>query len=918
MSNFWGELYNKGYFSIRNVQPGKYILSVSYIGYQSQKKNIEVFKGKTLKLDFFLYRETLKGETVIVTAQAKGQMAAINEQLSSSEIKNVVSKARIRELPDANAAESVGRLPGISILREGGEGNKVVIRGLSPKYNKVMIDGVAMSSTDGGDRSVDMSMISSYSLEGIEAIKAPTANMDGDQIGGAVNFIIKTAEKGLKYNIVLQGGYNNLKKTYNDYMIVGGISNRFLDDKLGLFAQVNIEQKNLSSNQMGAGYYLIEKNIDTTNSVYNENLSLTNSVRERKRYGGTLTFDYKIPNGLIYFKNFLSSGDTHNNEYYEGFDIKERGHNYSTSGIKNDLLVYNNILSYKQQFSAIKIKAKLAHSYSENKTPNNISFSFYSPADLTEIPYRLPPEQIPDFAKNNIDNAFLASISDNTEVIKGRKIMASLDLATDINISNQINGQIKFGGKYKYNDRYYDFEGSGGVMFLGSGQATKDAILSAFPWMQKTTPLGSTILPYSLFIDKNFKHGEFLKGQYNLGPVANINLMNKVVNVVRNLEQPSPETYSYLQMSSTTSDYSGNEYLTAAYLMADFNLTNKIKFIPGIRYEHNKTEYTGVQGISATAFPEQKYVHNDTTTERSIENWLPMIHLQYKPFDWLQIRLAYTKTLSRPDFNLIIPRKDIGQKEIIFNNYKLKPERSENLDLYFAFSNNYVGLFTAGVFQKNISDMIFWTDRRILIKPSDFNLDASQKGKFIITQENNTELTIVKGIELDWQTNFWYLPSFLKGFVLNINYTNVFSEAKYPRTIIKSEYLLEPPYGVKLTNQDTTYSDRLLNQPVHILNVALGYDFKDFSCRLSMLFQSNIFSGPNFWPELRTYTDDYLRWDFSMKQKLPWEGLQVYLNLVNISAAIDKVINAGSNFPTSEEHYGRTIQFGLRWEPFDN
>ena len=74
-----------------------------------------------------------------MSAQAEGQLAAINEQLRSNRIVNVVSAARIQELPDANAAEAVGRLPGVAIQRNAGEGEKVVVRGLSPKYTNVTV-----------------------------------------------------------------------------------------------------------------------------------------------------------------------------------------------------------------------------------------------------------------------------------------------------------------------------------------------------------------------------------------------------------------------------------------------------------------------------------------------------------------------------------------------------------------------------------------------------------------------------------------------------------------------------------------------------------------------------------------------------------------------------------------------------------
>ena len=58
-------------------------------------------------------------------------MNAINRQLNSKSLVNIISSDRIQELPNANAAETVARVPGVSIRREGGEGNKVIIRGLS-------------------------------------------------------------------------------------------------------------------------------------------------------------------------------------------------------------------------------------------------------------------------------------------------------------------------------------------------------------------------------------------------------------------------------------------------------------------------------------------------------------------------------------------------------------------------------------------------------------------------------------------------------------------------------------------------------------------------------------------------------------------------------------------------------------------
>jgi len=210
----------EGKYVIRNVPPGSYTIGVTYIGYEPVTVSATVEAGVDLKEDFRLQSVALQGETVVVTAQAAGQSEAINTQLSSQQIVSVVSAARIQELPDANAAEAVGRLPGVAVLRNGGEGNEIVVRGLQPKYNAILIDGVRMSSSNANDRSADLSMISPYSLDGIEVSKSVTPDQDPDVLGGTVNFRMKeaaTEKSGLGLSLIGQGGYDGLPDAPNKY-----------------------------------------------------------------------------------------------------------------------------------------------------------------------------------------------------------------------------------------------------------------------------------------------------------------------------------------------------------------------------------------------------------------------------------------------------------------------------------------------------------------------------------------------------------------------------------------------------------------------------------------------------------------------------------------------------------------------------
>jgi outer membrane receptor for ferrienterochelin and colicin len=102
-------------------------------------------------------------------------LSAINEQLTSNNIVNVVSAEKMKELPDANLAESIGRLPGVSIQRDAGEASKIVVRGLSPKFNRVTVEGVPMVSTSNSDRSIDLSLIGDDLIEERGAFKIAQA-----------------------------------------------------------------------------------------------------------------------------------------------------------------------------------------------------------------------------------------------------------------------------------------------------------------------------------------------------------------------------------------------------------------------------------------------------------------------------------------------------------------------------------------------------------------------------------------------------------------------------------------------------------------------------------------------------------------------------------------------------------------------
>ena len=161
------------------------------------------------------------------------------------------------------------------------------------------------------------------------------------------------------------------------------------------------------------------------------------------------------------------------------------------------------------------------------------------------------------------------------------------------------------------------------------------------------------------------------------------------------------------------------------------------------------------------------------------------------------------------------------------------------------------------------------------------------------------------GMELDWQTHFWYLPGPLSGLVFGVNYTHIFSKAQYPYTYTKVA-------NRSIQHIDTSFTDRLLYQPDDIVNLSLGFDYQGFSIRVSMLYQTDIFTGPSFWPQLRSHSSAYRRWDLAAKQELPWFGIQVFGDINNINGENDISVIQGGGVPISQQDYGLTADLGLR------
>jgi TonB-dependent receptor len=143
------------------------------------------------------------GDEIVVTGVRASLERAMDIKRESSGVVDAVSAEDIGKFPDTNLAESLQRIPGVSIDRRNGEGSKVTVRGFGPSFNLVTLNGRQLATSDvdavGGDQNVDFSRATSRSFDfsnlspesvaRLEVYKTGRAAVPSGGIGAAINVV---------------------------------------------------------------------------------------------------------------------------------------------------------------------------------------------------------------------------------------------------------------------------------------------------------------------------------------------------------------------------------------------------------------------------------------------------------------------------------------------------------------------------------------------------------------------------------------------------------------------------------------------------------------------------------------------------------------------------------------------------------
>jgi len=912
-----------GAFRLINLQPGDYSLEISYIGYTKKEVKVTVKSGEKKKVVIEMDQPLVSIGEVVVSTPTLGQNAAINQQLNSTALVNVVSKDKIRELPDVNAAEAVGRISGISLVRSGGEGSKIIFRGLDPKFTTVTINGFKQPGSDANNRSVDLSGISPEMLSGVEVFKSPTADMDGDAIGGTINLVVSKAPEVAKNQIRLYGGYNGLDQEFGNFRGSWDYSQRFLDKKLGVMAQANYEKVSRSSEGLNVAYYQPDQStLESLKKLFVNTSTIIDNQSVRNRVGGNLFVDYQFDIGSVYFSEMYNSSPRQS--YTQTKQITKEGQVNTTPRVTES----NTNSSNSTVGGAFNLKlAKIDWSY--NRVQTQVNGNYNMQINLrTDAPYGLMTgtENKKDITDYNYlwDNLALNSTNGATDnktylnqafwapdTTKQINNTAKIDIEIPLKIGNSIGGFFKIGGRYSSEKRTRESRTLDNPFYYLMRANDKKNVIANNP-----EPL--VFLPSGQISGANFTSAgssTIFNDTYEFFP--NI-AESKVRDWATNHVKPGDMNYD---PSFEHNNYESSEKVTAGYVMMKLNYKELVTFVPGLRAENSNNTYYGVfstiggdQGVSG-AF------QADTSSQKYTE-FLPSFHLKVKPTKWFDIRLSAVKTLSRPDYLWVLPRFKFTAEanSIGRSNPDLKHATSWNYDASLtAYTGNF-GMLTIGGYYKDIENMFYAQNDGTMPMDEAISLGLPPRPMDIVEDYINLPKAWVKGIEFEYTTHFNFLPGPFNRFALGFNITRLWSETTYKKwqkvdglTLYKE---IRPVMSVDFAR--SKYKEVFSAMPAqadYTSNFWLGYDYKKFSCRVSAAYQGYRLSGINVASESEAdqfHTNYRLSFDATVKYEI-LKSLHLLLNLNNFTNAPDQAYRYTSDYLTSKDIYGSTFDIGIQY-----
>jgi TonB-dependent receptor len=906
------------------------------------------------------------GDEIIVTGFRASLRAAIDIKRNETDIVDAISAEDIADFPDLNLAESLQRVPGVQIDRDGGEGRSINVRGLSSDFVRVQLNGMEALATTGGrdgranrNRQFDFNVFASELFSGITVRKSQSAIVDEGSLGATVS--LRTAQPfdydGFTVASGFQYSYNDLAEEY-DPRLTALVSNRFLDDRLGVLFSLSYSTRTTFEEGSSSGrfrvpaddgcvgpafvnltrcYQTVGTVTDATGATLTGAAAATAAANgahpriprygrisyERERLGLTSSIQFEPWDSTLitYDGLFARLSQERTEEFLESISFARET---ATTGLRaTDLVsgrvdgnrtlvagVFNDVDMRTEQRIDVLETDFLQHSLSVEH-----EFTDALRAELllgtSRAIGRNPQQTTISLERYDVDGysydysdpnlpAFNYAFDVNNPANWVFSSSTTLGDASLIRIRPNRTLNTYETARLAF---AYDINPAFTMHF---GAQSREFGFEVREWRRANegvpasvlTELAARGIPTSAFTTTVTGFGagmDLPAGTPTSWIVPDLNALNALIGFNCDCVNAFGDFRLQRQDGETRA---ATETSNGVFVQLDWD--TDLGPIPfrgnlGVRYVETELEATGI--LSGAPL----------TVTHTYEDTLPSLNLVFEPRDNLFVRFAAARTMARPSLNSLTPGGSIDASppglSLNSGNPFLDPIRSDNLDLSIEWYPYEEALFSVALFSKSIDTFVQQLRSTVPYADTGFPTSLLPSGVtpadlFVVTQFVNTEGGDLTGFELTLQTPFTFLPSPFDGFGGLLNYTEIESEVSYIVNAATGQTVTQPLVGQSPRSASATlYYER------GPLEARLSATYRDEYLTLVPAQNGNDVEGKS----------EQLNLDFSASYDVN-DRVSLSFEAINLTDQYDeRWINSQRRNSNNYEHTGREFVVGLRF-----
>ena len=882
---------------------------------------------------------------IVVTGFRESLNSALGMKRRETATIDAIKAEDIAEFPDLNLAESLQRIPGVAISRVNGEGRNISVRGLGPEYTRVRINGMEAIGTTGGTdnsggvnrgRGFDFNIFSSDLFNSLSVRKTATADVEEGSLGATVDLQTSHPLDYKKPTAVIsaQASYNDLRRRATP-RISGLLTTSTEDGSFGVLLSFAYEERSLieeganitrwtyggfnggfSTASTLAGYTIAQiNNSDPTTALYHPRIpGLVSYDIFQKRLGGAASIQWRPSSStLLTIDGLFSRLDgTRKEAQFQAISFSRSGSGKPQTIIRSGTVDANrNIISGTFDNVDLRTQARYDKLVTDfyQVTANldqklGDSLKFGAVVGYANSAFRNPIQTTVTLDAANTGN-FYYDFSTRFPTIKpgvditNPATFAFTNGTSEVRIRPQTvdnsfttakgflewtaSPQLKLKGGLDWRRFSYSsterrrLQGETVVQTLTPAQIAAATTLFSGFGRGLTIPSGT---PTSFIVPDLAKfaalYGIYSDPLYATGGIENATARGSYVTVT--------------------------EKDLGAWGMAEFNLAGAglpIRGDIGLRYVRTSQFSTGYAAQGATI--------NLVTAQRDYGRWLPSGNLVFDVTDKLLARVGAAKTIARAGIASIAPGGNLnvsgGNRTFSTGNPDLVPTTSTNVDLSLEWYPTRGAIYAVSAFQKKIGTFVQTLSTTVpfssLGLPASLltGTTASPTDSFIVSQPVNSSGGMLRGMEVNVQQPFSFLPGLFSHFGVLANYTYVSSNIQY----------------LTAANGSTSVTAALVGLSKHAANGTLYYEDEKFSVRGSIAYRSGYLTAvPGTEGNSYNGTNGTINVDAQLSYNIT-PKLKLSLEMINLTDELNDQFVDSSNRLNVLTHSGRQFNLGARY-----